>query len=207
MKKFNLILLLTFLPLLIFSQKKDSEFTYIEDEYELDLLVPVIKDSETIGRCCQLGKVLSKVTGGITDFYTIQSEKNLDGSYTIFYLNAVINYDKHLTRYGDNYYKVVEKFHLADEEKFNRFNYLMVEGTKGFKTSPVKTNHRYIEISEILEGGNDEGARLFLHFSNDKIIKFVSVLKFDKDSGYKSQSVTIFSKFIQQLFGSDKVID
>ena len=45
-------------------------------------IVPLRKTSETIGKCCQLGKALSKLTGGMTDVYLTQSELNSDGTYT-----------------------------------------------------------------------------------------------------------------------------
>ena len=33
-------------------------------------------EGKTIGKCCQLGKALSKLTGGMTDMYLTQSELN-----------------------------------------------------------------------------------------------------------------------------------
>ena len=47
-------------------------------------LVPLRKTSETIGKCCQLGKAMSKLSGGTSDVYLTQSELNEDGTYTIF---------------------------------------------------------------------------------------------------------------------------
>ncbi len=49
-------------------------------------LVPLKKTSITIGKCCQLGKAMSKLSGGMTDVYLVQSELNEDQSYTIFLL-------------------------------------------------------------------------------------------------------------------------
>ena len=196
--------LLILFPLFLLSQKKDSQFEYLDN---IDDLVPVLKESTTVGRCCKLGKTLSKMTGGLSDAYAIQSEKNQDGSYTIFYLQGFINYDKEITRYGDGSFKVASKIHLANEDKFNRLRFLMVEGSKGFKANPVKKQKKYIDISELLVGGQDEGAKLFLYYYNEKIVKFVQLVKFEKDTGYKSASANLFSKFIGQLFGSDKVLD
>ena len=203
MRKNTLVCLLIIFPLFLISQKIDSQFEYLDN---IDDLVPVLKESTTVGRCCKLGKTLSKLTGGLTDAYVIQSEKNQDGSYTIFYLQGIINYDKELTRYAGGSFKVLSKFHLANEDKFNRLRFLMVEGSKGFKASAIKKNEKYIDISEILVGGEDEGAKLFLYYYNNKIIKYVQLVKFEKDTGYKSASGNIFSKFIGQLFGG-KVVD
>ena len=118
--------LLTFLlilfPLFLLSQKKESQFEYLDD---IDNIVPILKESTTIGRCCKLGKTLSKMTGGLSDAYVIQSEKNQDGSYTILYLQGLVNYDKELTRYGDGTFKIASKIHLANEEKYNRLRFLM----------------------------------------------------------------------------------
>lgn len=200
----TLVFLLILFPLFLLSQKKESQFEYLDN---IDDLVPILKESTTVGRCCRLGKTLSKMTGGLSDAYVIQSEKNQDGSYNILYLQGLINYDKEITRYGDGSFKVASKLHLANEEKFNRLRFLMVEGSKGFKANPIKKNEKYIDISEILVGGQDEGAKLFLYYYNDKIIKFLQLVKFEKDTGYKSASANIFSKFIGQLFGSDEVLD
>ena len=49
-------------------------------------LVPLRKTSITIGKCCQLGKAMSKLSGGMSDAYLVQSELNEDQSYTIFFL-------------------------------------------------------------------------------------------------------------------------
>ena len=62
-------------------------------------------------------------------------------------------------------------------------------------------------ISNILEGGNNEGDKLLLRFHNKRIIKYVSFQKFDKETGEKTSSRPIFSKFIGQLFGSTEIID
>ena len=48
-------------------------------------IVLLRKTSTTIGKCCQVGKALSKLSGGRTDVLT-QSELNQDGTYTIFFL-------------------------------------------------------------------------------------------------------------------------
>ena len=50
-------------------------------------IVPLRKTSTTIGKCCQLGKAMSKLTGGMSDVYLTQSELNEDGSYTIFFVS------------------------------------------------------------------------------------------------------------------------
>ena len=64
-------------------------------------IVPLRKTSETIGKCCQLGKALSKLTGGMTDVYLTQSELNSDGTYTIFFVSGFeIGFDTELTQYG-----------------------------------------------------------------------------------------------------------
>ena len=194
------LLFLLFIPFLSYGQLEYFDTT--------EEIVPVIKKSTTIGKCCQLGNAMSKLTNGITDYYLTQSELNNDGSYTIFFVTGFqIGFDKELTRYGDGWAKAITTFHLKDEEKFNRLNELLVLAYKGFKANILKKDVKYVDISDILEGGEDEGARLFIRLTNDKIIKFVSFVKYDKDTQYKSASFPIFSKFIGQLFGSDKVLD
>ena len=194
------VLLFILLPLITYSQ-----LDYYDTTEEI---VPLVKESTTIGKCCQLGKTMSKMSGGITDLFLVQSELNNDGSYTIYFVTGFqIGYYKELTRYGDGRAKIISTFHLKNEEKFNRLNELLILAYKGFKASPVKRDVKYVDISDILEGGNDEGARLFIRLTNDKIIKFVSFVKYDKETGYKTASNPIFSKFIGQLFGSDKVLD
>jgi len=182
-----------------------SQLDYYDTTEEI---VPLVKESSTIGKCCQLGKAMSKMSGGFTDLFLIQSELNNDGSYTIYFVTGFqIGYDKELTRYGDGRAKIISTFHLKDEEKFKRLNELLILAYKGFKANPLKKDVKYVDISDILEGGNDEGARLFIRLTNDKIIKFVSFVKYDKETGYKTASNPIFSKFIGQLFGSDEVLD
>ena len=39
-------------------------------------IVPLKKTSRTLGKCCQLGKAMSKLTGGMSDVYLTQSELN-----------------------------------------------------------------------------------------------------------------------------------
>ena len=46
-------------------------------------IIPLRKTSTTIGKCCQLGKAMSKLTGGMSDVYLTQSELNEDGSYDV----------------------------------------------------------------------------------------------------------------------------
>ena len=64
-------------------------------------LVPLRKTSETIGKCCQLGKAMSKLSGGMSDVYLTQSELNEDGTYTIFFVSMfTIGFDTELTQFG-----------------------------------------------------------------------------------------------------------
>ena len=85
-------------------------------------IVPLRKTSRTIGKCCQLGKAMSKLTGGMSDVYLTQSELNEDGSYTVFFVSAfMIGFDTELTQYGvENPTAKISSFHLKDEDKFNR---------------------------------------------------------------------------------------
>jgi len=46
-----------------------------------------------------------------------------------------------------------------------------------------------------------------LRFHNKKIIKYVSFQLFNKETGFKTSGMPIFSKFIGQLFGSQEIID
>ena len=59
-----------------YSQEDQSDFIFYETSEEI---VPLKKSSETIGKCCQLGKAMSKLTGGMSDAYLVQSELNNDG--------------------------------------------------------------------------------------------------------------------------------
>ena len=63
-----------------------NAYTQIELYDTSEELVPLRKTSTTIGKCCQLGKAMSKITGGMTDMYLTQAEKNEDGSFTIFFV-------------------------------------------------------------------------------------------------------------------------
>ena len=63
------------------AQVEDFEFKLYDTSEEV---VPLRKTSQTIGKCCQLGKAMSKLTGGLSDVYLTQSELNNDGSHTVF---------------------------------------------------------------------------------------------------------------------------
>ena len=76
-----------------------------------------------------------------------------------------------------------------------------------FKASPIVKRIKYADVSQVLEGGNNEGDKLLLRFHNKKIVKYVSFQLFDNETGNKTSSKAIFSKFIGQLFGSKEVID
>ena len=188
-------------------------FNSIQAQIELydssEEIVPLRKTSQTIGKCCQLGKALSKLTGGMTDIYLTQSEINTDGTYTIFFVSGFeIGFDTELTQYGvENPTAKISSFHLANEEKFNELKDLMTNGYKEFKAHPIIKRIKYADISKVLEGGNNEGDKLILRFHNKKIVKYVSFQLFDKETGNKTSSKAIFSKFIGQLFGSKEVID
>ena len=56
---------------------KDFEFKLYDTSEEV---VPLRKTSQTIGKCCQLGKAMSKLTGGLSDVYLTQSELNNERS-------------------------------------------------------------------------------------------------------------------------------
>ena len=172
-------------------------------------IVPLRKTSETIGKCCQLGKALSKLTGGMTDVYLTQSELNSDGTYTIFFVSGFeIGFDTELTQYGaENPTAKISSFHLANKDKFMELQDLMINGYKEFKAHPIIKRIKYADISQVLEGGNNEGDNLILRFHNKKIVKYVSFQLFDGETGNKTSSKAIFSKFIGQLFGGDEVID
>ena len=188
-------------------------FNSIQAQIELydssEEIVPLRKTSQTIGKCCQLGKALSKLTGGMTDMYLTQSELNTDGTYTIFFVSGFeIGFDTELTQYGvENPTAKISSFHLANEEKFNKLKDLMTIGYKEFKAHPIIKRIKYADISQVLEGGDNEGDKLILRFHNKKIVKYVSFQLFNKETGYKTSSKAIFSKFIGQLFGSKEVID
>jgi hypothetical protein len=193
---------------IVHSQK--SNFNSGIDLYDTsEELVPLRKKSQTIGKCCQLGKAMSKFTGGLSDVYLTQSELNEDGSYTIFFVSAfMIGFDTELSQYGvENPTAKISSFHLANEEKFNRLQELMISGYKEFKAHPIIKRIKYADISEVLEGGSNEGDKLILRFHNKKIIKYVSFQRFDQKTGNKTSSRPIFSKFIGQLFGSTEIID
>ena len=188
-------------------------FNSIQAQIELydssEEIVPLRKTSQTIGKCCQLGKALSKLTGGMTDVYLTQSELNTDGTYTVFFVSGFeIGFDTELTQYGvENPTAKISSFHLANEEKFNQLKVLMTNGYKEFKAHPIVKRIKYADISEVLEGGTNEGDKLILRFHNKKIVKYVSFQLFDKETGNKTSSKAIFSKFIGQLFGSKEVLD
>ena len=188
-------------------------FNTVQGQIELydssEEIVPLRKTSKTIGKCCQLGKALSKLSGGMTDMYLTQSELNTDGTYTIFFVSGFeIGFDTELTQYGvENPTAKISSFHLANEEKFEQLRELMTIGYKEFKASPIVKRIKYADVSQVLEGGNNEGDKLLLRFHNKKIVKYVSFQLFDKETGNKTSSKAIFSKFIGQLFGSKEVID
>ena len=83
----------------------------------------------------------------------------------------------------------------------------MTIGYKEFKASPIVKRIKYADVSQVLQGGNNEGDKLLLRFHNKKIVKYVSFQLFDNETGNKTSSKAIFSKFIGQLFGSKEVID
>ena len=188
-------------------------FNTVQGQIELydssEEIVPLRKTSQTIGKCCQLGKALSKLTGGMTDIYLTQSELNTDGTYTIFFVSGFeIGFDTELTQYGvENPTAKISSFHLANEEKFEQLRELMTIGYKEFKASPIVKRIKYADVSQVLEGGNNEGDKLLLRFHNKKIVKYVSFQLFNNETGNKTSSKAIFSKFIGQLFGSKEVID
>ena len=188
-------------------------FNTVQGQIELydssEEIVPLRKTSQTIGKCCQLGKALSKLTGGMTDIYLTQSELNTDGTYTIFFVSGFeIGFDTELTQYGvENPTAKISSFHLANEEKFEQLRELMTIGYKEFKASPIVKRIKYADVSQVLQGGNNEGDKLLLRFHNKKIVKYVSFQLFDNETGNKTSSKAIFSKFIGQLFGSKEVID
>tara|TARA_Y100000739_G_C20444787_1_gene389515 strand:- start:46 stop:675 length:630 start_codon:yes stop_codon:yes gene_type:complete len=205
----NLIILIPILFLnhnLSFAQEDESNFKFFDTSEEI---IPLKKSSQTIGKCCQLGKAMSRLTGGMSDVYLVQSELNKDGTYTVFFVSMFsIGFDTELTQFGvENPTAKISSFHLASEEKFNLLRNLMIQGYKEFKAHPIIKKIKYADISEVLEGGQNEGDRLLLRFHNKKIVKYVSFQLFDKNTGNKTSGRPIFSKFIGQLFGSNEIID
>lgn len=210
MKNIVLYLLISFFIEISFAYTQNSNFqSDIKFYNSSDELVPLRKKSETIGKCCQLGKAMSKLTGGMSDVYLSQSELNEDGTYTIFFVSMfMIGFDTELTQFGvENPTAKISSFHLKDEEKFNRLQELMIYGYKEFKANPIVKKIKYLDASEVLEGGDNDGDKLLLRFHNKKIVKYVSFQLFEKESGFKTSGKAIFSKFIPQLFGSDEIID
>ena len=204
----NLIILIPILFLnhnLSFAQEDESNFKFFDSSEEI---IPLKKSSQTIGKCCQLGKAMSRLTGGMSDVYLVQSELNKDGTYTVFFVSMFsIGFDTELTQFGvENPTAKISSFHLASEEKFNLLRNLMIQGYKEFKAHPIIKKIKYADISEVLEGGQNEGDRLLLRFHNKKIVKYVSFQLFDKNTGNKTSGRPIFSKFIGQLFGSNEII-
>ena len=191
---------------LSFAQEGESDFVFFDSSEEI---IPLKKSSQTIGKCCQLGKAMSKLTGGMSDVYLVQSELNKDGTYTVFFVSMFsIGFDTELTQFGvENPTAKISSFHLASEEKFNLLRNLMIKGYKEFKAHPIIKKIKYADISQVLEGGRNEGDRLLLRFYNKKIVKYVSFQLFDKNTGDKTSGRPIFSKFIGQLFGSNEIID
>ena len=207
MKNLNILLPILFLNLnLSFAQEDESNFKFFDSSEEI---LPLKKSSQTIGKCCQLGKAMSKLTGGMSDAYLVQSELNKDGTYTVFFVSMFsIGFDTELTQFGvENPTAKISSFHLASEDKFNLLRNLMVQGYKEFKAHPIIKKIKYADISEVLEGGQNEGDKLLLRFHNKKIVKYVSFQLFDKETRNKTSGRPIFSKFIGQLFGSNEIID
>ena len=95
---------------------------------------------------------MSKLTGGLSDVYLTQSELNNDGSYTVFVSMFTIGFDTELTQFGlENPTSKISSFHIADEEKFNLLQELMIYGYKAFKAHPILKRIKYIDISQVLE--------------------------------------------------------
>ena len=204
----RLILLFIFL---ISNLKAQEDF--IESKFKLyktsKEIIPLKKTSKTIGKCCQLGKAMSKLTGGLSDVYLTQSELNSDGSFTVFFVSMFsIGFDTELTQFGvENPTSKISSFNLANEEKFNLLQELMIQGYKEFKAHPIVKKIMYADISHVLEGGENEKDKLLLRFHNKRIVKYVSFQLFNGESGEKTSGRPIFSKFIGQLFGSNEIID
>ena len=99
---------------------------------------------------------------------------------------------------------------LTDEVNWSFFDFLIMGimlSITGLALGIIIKKIKYADISEVLEGGNNDGDKLLLRFHNKKIIKYVSFQLFDKETGFKTSGKAIFSKFIPQLFGSDEIID
>ena len=196
MKNLNILLPILFLNInLSFAQEDESNFKFFDSSEEI---LPLKKSSQTIGKCCQLGKAMSKLTGGMSDAYLVQSELNKDGTYTVFFVSMfTIGFDTELTQFGvENPTAKISSFHLKDEDKFNRLQELMIYGYKEFKAHPIIKKIKYADVSEVLEGGNNEGDKLLLRFHNKKIIKYVSFQLFDKETGFKTSGKAIFLSLI-----------
>ena len=119
-----------------------------------------------------------------------------------------IGFDTELTQFGvENPTSKISSFHIANEDRFNLLRTLMIRGYKDFKAHPIVKKVQYADISEVLDGGDNEGDKLLLRFHNKKIVKYVSFQLFDQNSGNKTSGRPIFSKFIGQLFGSNEIID
>ena len=185
------------LLIFIFSNLKAQD-DFIESELKLyktsEEIIPLKKTSETIGKCCQLGKAMSKLTGGLTDVYLTQSELNTDGSYTVFFVSMFsIGFDTELTQFGvENPTSKISSFNLANEEKFNLLHELMIQGYKKFKAHPIVKKIMYADISHILEGWKNEGDKLLLRLHNKRIVKYVSFQLFKGETGYKTSGRPIF---------------
>ena len=116
-KLLTLFLSSIFINLNIVNSQK-SNFNSGIDLYDTsEELVPLRKKSQTIGKCCQIGKAMSKLTGGLSDVYLTQSELNGDGSYTIFFVSIfTVGFDTELTQFGlENPTSKISSFHLKDE--------------------------------------------------------------------------------------------
>ena len=105
---------------------------------------------------------MSKLSGGMSDVYLVQSELNDDQSYTIFVSMFMIGFDTELTQFGlENPTSKISSFHLADESKFNRLQELMINGYKEFKAHPILKRIKYADISEVLEGEKMRGTNYY----------------------------------------------
>ena len=81
----------------------------------------------------------------------------------------------------------------------------MIKEKNQFQT--IVKRIKYADVSQVLQGGNNEGDKLLLRFHNKQIVKYVAFQLFDKETGYKTSGVPIFSQFIGQLFGNTEIID
>ena len=81
-----------------------------------------------------------------------------NGRYTVFFVSAfMIGFDTELTQYGvENPTAKISSFHLADEEKFNRLNELMINGYKEFRAHAIVKRIKYADISEVLARGKNQ---------------------------------------------------